>query len=392
MRRIASLLGTRRRRAVAVATVVVAVATTWFVARPDAEGATATTATAEATTSTVRDTVTGSGTLEPARTATLSFASSGAVTKVRVEAGDTVRKGAVLAAIDTTSLEAALTSAEAQLVAAQTTASDDGSESAAQQAANTARVASAQADVEEAQDALDAATLVAPFAGQVSTVGYEAGDRTGSSASSGASQPGTGTTAASTSTEGITVITPHRFVVTADVSAADVERISAGMQVEITPTGAAEPVYGTVGTVGRVAETASDGTATFPVTVEVTGRQADLHAGTSADVSIIVESREDVLTVPTAAVTTQDDTTYVEKVTDGGTERVEVEVGDTFGPTTEIVSGLDEGDTVQYEQAARAGRGTGSGQRGQLPEGGFPGGQLPDGVTPPEGGFPGAAG
>jgi len=393
MRRIASLLGTRRRRAVAVAAVVVAVATTWFVVRPDAEGATATTATAEATTSTVRDTVTGSGTLEPARSATLSFASSGAVTKVRVEAGDTVRKGAVLAAIDTTSLEAALTSAEAQLVAAQTTASGDGSESAAQQAANTARVASAQADVEEAQDALEAATLVAPFAGQVSAVGYEAGDRAGSSASSGASQPGTGTTAASTtSTDGITVITPHRFVVTADVSAADVERISAGMQVEITPTGATEPVYGTVGTVGRVAETASDGTATFPVTVEVTGRQADLHAGTSADVSIIVESRDDVLTVPTAAVTTQDDTTYVEKVTDDGTERVEVEVGDTFGPTTEIVSGLDEGDTVQYEQAARAGRGTGSGQRGQLPEGGFPGGQLPDGVTPPAGGFPGAAG
>lgn len=245
--------------------------------------------------------------------------------------------------------------------------------------------------MEEAQDALDAATLVAPFAGQVSSVGYEVGDRTGSTSSSGGSQPGATSAATSTTTDGITVVTPHRFVVTADVSAADVERISRGMQAEVTPTGATEPVYGTVKTVGRVAETASDGTATFPVTIEVTGTQADLYAGTSADVSIIVESRDDVLTVPTAAVTTKDDTTYVEKVADGGTERVEVEVGDTFGPTTEIVSGLSEGDTVRYEQATRAGRGAGSGQRGQLPEGGFPGGQMPGG-TPPAGGFPGAAG
>lgn len=388
MGRIARLLGTRRRRLLAAAVVLVVTASTWYVARPGA-GATATTTTATATTSTVEDTVTGSGTLEPRRSATLTFDSSGVVTTVRVEAGDTVRRGTVLAAIDTTALEAALASAEAQLDAAETTAANDGSSSAAQQAANTARVASARADVEAAREALDAATLTAPFSGQVASVGYAEGDRAGSSGATGGSgQPGATTAATTTSAAGITVVTPRRLVVTADVAAADVERVTRGLQAEITPTGASEPVYGTVTSVGRVAETASDGTATFPVTVELTGTQDDLYAGTSADVSIIVESRQDVLTVPTAALTTQDDATYVEKVTDDGTERVEVEVGDTFGPTTEILSGLSAGDEVRYAQASRpGGRGSGSGDRGGLPDGIEP----PTGGMPPAG-FPGAAG
>jgi len=387
MERLARLVGTRRRRLAAAAVVVIVVgASTWFVTRSDADEATARSMTAEVTASTVRDTVTGSGTLEPARSATLTFSSSGVVTRVEVEQGDTVRKGDVLAAIDTTALEAALASAEAQLSAARTTAANDGASASAQRAANDARVASAEADVAEAQDALDAATLTAPFTGQVASLEYEEGDRAGSSG--GASQPGA--TSATTSSSGITVITPHRFVVTADVSAADVERISTGLQAEVTPTGATEPVYGTVKEVGRVAETATDGTATFPVTIGLTGSQEDLYAGTSADVAVIVESRQDVLTVPTAALTTKDGTTVVEKVTSDGVERVEVEVGDTFGPSTEVVKGLSEGDTVRYTQATRpGGRGSGA-DRGGMPDG-FPSGQMPGGAPSgmPPGGFPG---
>ncbi|WP_286931056.1 MULTISPECIES: efflux RND transporter periplasmic adaptor subunit [Aeromicrobium] len=380
---IARVLGTRRRRLMAVSVVVVVAAAAWYVGRSDADGATGTTATAEATVSTVQDTVTGSGTLAARRSSTLTFGSAGSVTKVAVAEGDTVRRGEVLASIDTSALEAALASAQAQLTAAETTAANDGSETSAQQAANAARVDSTTADVAEAQDALDAATLTAPFSGLVASVGYEKGDRVGSSGGGSASGA---TDAATTSadTSGITVITPRRFVLTADVSASDVERITKGMQAEITPTGATEPVFGTVQSVGRVAQTGTDGTATFPVTIALTGEQEDLYAGTSADVSIIVESRDDVLTVPTAAVTTEGDTTYVTKVADGTATRSEVEIGDTFGMTTEIVSGLSEGDTVRYEQTTRR-PGGGSAGQGGMPgggTGGFPGGGMPGGAAP----------
>ncbi len=387
MGKIASLFGTRRRRLSAVAAVVLIAAVTWYVGRSDADGAMSTTTTAEASTSTVQDTVSGSGTLAAARSVTLAFSSSGRVTGVRVAAGDTVRQGEELASIDTTALQAALASAQAQLDAAETTAAGDGAESSAQQAANTAKVASAQADVVEAQQALDDATLTAPFAGMVASVGYEEGDQAGTSGGSGGSAgAGAGTTATSTDA-GITVITPSRFVLTASISAADVQRITTGMQAQVTPTGATEAVFGTVGEVGRVAETGTDGTATFPVTIALTGEQKELYAGTSATVSIIVESRDDVLTVPTAAITTEDDTAFVTKVTDGKTEKTEVEIGETFGMTTEIVKGLSEGDTVQYEQAMRTG-GRSSGGSGE--QSGFPGGGSPDGGMP-GGEFPGGA-
>lgn len=391
MGKIASALGTRRRRLAAVTLVALATAATWYFARSDADAEASTTTTAEATISTVQDTVTGSGTLEALRSSTLTFGSSGRVTGVSVAEGDTVRKGETLAAIDTTALDAALASAKAQLAAAQTTAANDGSQSAAQQAANSARVDSAAADVAEAQDALDEATLKAPFSGMVASVGYAVGDRVGSSGGGGAggSSGGGGAggssagSTATTDTAGITVITPRRFVLTANVSASDVERISKGMQAQITPTGATEPVFGTVRSVGRVAQTDTDGTATFPVTIAVTGEQEDLYAGTSADVSIIVESRDDVLTVPTAAVTTEGDTTYVLKVTDGKATRTEVEIGDTFAMRTEIVSGLEEGDTVRYEQTMRRPGGNSGGGQGQTPSGGSPDGGPPDGDSAP---------
>lgn len=391
MSKIASLFGTRRRRLLAVAAVVLVAAATWYVGRSDADEGTSTTTTAEVTSSTVEDTVTGSGTLESAKSSTLSFSSSGTVTKVYVEAGDTVAKGARLAKIDTTSLAASLASAEAQLDAAETTAAADGDESSAQQAANTAAVASAEADVADAQEALDGATLTAPFAGMVASVGYEQGDTAGSSSSGGSATGGSGATGTTTSTDatGITVISPKKFTVTADVSAEDVERITKGLQAKITPSGATEAVFGTVQEVGRVAETSTDGTATFPVTIALTGAQEGLYAGTSADVSVIIESRADVLTVPTAALTTEDDQAYVTKVLDGSTEKTKVEIGDTFGMTTEITSGLTEGDEVQYTVTARMPGGSG---RESGEQGGFPGGgEMPDfsGGGMPPGGMPG---
>lgn len=378
MGKLASLVGTRRRRLVTVSVLVVLAATAWYVQRSDADDSASTTTTAEATVSTVEDTVSGSGTLEPRKSSTQTFSSSGTVTKVLVAAGDTVYEGEKLAVIDTTSLAAALASAQAQLDAAETTAADDGDDSSAQQAANTAKVASAEADVAAAQDALDAATLTAPFSGMVASVGYEVGDQTGSS------NP---TATTSTETTGITVVTPRRFVLTADVAAADVEKVTKGMQAKITVAGASDTVFGTVSSVGKVAETSTDGTATFPVTIAVTGEQEDLYAGTSADVSIVVESRDDVLTVPTAAVKTSGDQAYVTKVVDGKATRTKVTIGETFGPTTEIVSGLAEGDTVRYTQTARrSGSGSGSQQGGfpgggEMPAGGFPGGGMPGGMT-----------
>lgn len=370
----------------------------WFLGRADSAPAQATVATVS--TGTFQDTVTGSGTIAPAQQADLDFAVSGRITSVEVEAGDTVSKGDVLATLDTVSLDAALASAKAQQEAAETTVANDGSETSTQRASNDASLASAEADVAQAEDDLDAATLTATFSGTVAAVTIAVGDQAGSSSSSssGSAQGGTAAaatdTASTTSTAAITLVKPTKFVVDVDIAAADIEQVKEGLQVQVTPADATEAIFGTVKDVGRVAETGTSGTATFPVTVSITGAQKDLYSGTTADVSIIVKQIEDVLTVPSQALTTTGDKTYVTLVDGSSTKKTAVTVGETYGMSTQITKGLAEGDKVQIAAVGRA-RTTGSTGSGGQQEGGFPGGGTGGGGFPgggtggTGGGFPG---
>lgn len=373
---------------------MIAAAGYWFLGRADSAEAQPTVATAS--TGTFQQTVTGSGTIEPAQQADLDFAVSGRVTAVEVEAGDTVKKGQVLATLDTVSLDAALASAKAQLEAAETTAANDGSDTSTQRAANDASVASAEADVAAADDDLDAATLEATFSGTVAAVTVAVGDQAGSGSSSSSSSSGAGAaqsgastgTSTTTTSAAITIVKPSTFVVDVEVAAADVTKVTEGLQAEVTPADATDAIFGTVEEVGKVAETGTSGTATFPVTVAVTGEQEGLYAGTTADVSIIVKQVADVLTVPSQALTTTDGKTYVTTVDGSSTRKTAVTVGETYGMSTEITDGLAEGDQVQIAATGRVRSGGSSGGGQQQMEGGFPGGGTP----PDGGGFPGGTG
>lgn len=353
-------MGRTRRRLLVLSGVVVVAAggvAAWLWLRP-AEAATEPVV-ATATVGTQRQTVSASGTIEPAQQADLSFAVSSEVTEVLVKEGDQVTTGQDLAKVDDTLLAAQLTAAQAQLDAAEEKAdSDDPS------------VVSAEAEVTAAQEAVDNATLKSTIDGTVVTVGLKVGDRVGN----------TGGGDDSESTQ-FTVVSTNRFVVDAKVGSEDVDQVKQGMTAEITATGSDEPVEGTVQTVGLVASADDSGVATFPVTLDVTGERDDIYAGSSATVSIVVEERENVLTIPAMALHTEGDTTYVNKVVDGKAVRTDVKVGETFGGQTEITSGLAEGDQVQVAIAAPSG-GTGNNNQNGGGENVFPGGgggMLPGG-------------
>lgn len=356
------------------------------------------------TTGTFKQSVSGSGTIQPASQADLDFGVSGRVASVEVKAGDIVKKDEVLARLGTVSLDPALASAKAQLEAAESAAANDGGQTSTQRAANDASLASARADVAKAEDNLKSAVLRSTIAGTVASVDLSVGDQVGSSSGSGGSSSqstggagaadpmGTSGSAASSSTStAITVVAPESFKVNVDVAAADIDKVKKGMQVEVTPNGASEAIFGTVAGVGLVAETSDSGAATFPVTVKITGKQKDLYVGTSADVSIIVKQVENVLTVPSLALTTSGDKTYVKKVVGSSAKRTAVTIGQTYGTSTEITSGLKSGDKVEITapQTPRGSTGSGGGfpGGGGAPGGGsgFPGG----GGFPAGGGFPG---
>lgn len=375
----------RRRWWVAALVLVLAAGTTtvWLVRRGDGETVQRITATVQR--GTYKTTVSADGTIAPKREADLSFSSSGVVSAVLVEAGDRVHKGEVLARIDDATLLAQRTAAASAVTAAETTAADDGSESAGQRAANDAALASARAQLEEAEQAVADAALTAPFTGTVSAVGVTVGDPVGSSGGSGGGS-GMAATADTSASAAVSLISPRRLLVEASVSAADVSQVKKGMQVEITPTGGSAASFGVVSSVGVIASASSTGAATFPVTVEVTGKPTGLYPGASASVAITVKQAADVLAVPTQAVRGSGEETYVYVVDGGRRVRTTIAVGATYGVQTEVTSGLKEGDVVELASFRRptggtvTNRGGQSGLQGGFPAGGFPGGGLPSGA------------
>jgi multidrug efflux pump subunit AcrA (membrane-fusion protein) len=356
-----------------------------------------------ATTSTIRQSVSATGTLEPAHRADLTFAVSGTVTSLPVVVGDTVRAGAVLATVDASSLKTAVTSAQASVSATQDqlTAQQDAGSSAVQIASTQAQLADAQAKFADSETALDAASMTSPIAGIVAQVNIAVGDKVAGTASAGssptsggaASSASSASAASASSTAQIVVISTTSWVVTASVGSADLPQLKKGLQVEITPSGSATKIFGTVKSVGIIASSSSSGSASFPVTIAVTGSPKGLYAGGAADVAIIVKQVESVLSVPTNAVHTEGGKTVVHQMKGGAQVSTPVKVGTTYGAVTQILSGLKAGDKV-VGTTFRLGGGRPSGGTGTRQGGGTgngtPGGS--GGFDGPPPGFGGALG
>lgn len=387
--------GTRRRRRVVQATAgVVALAaaaggaTAWASSRSDARPAAATSQLVTVSTSTVRQTVSATGTLRPARAADLSFTVPGTVTSVSAAVGKVVTKGQVLARVGTDALETAVEAAQAERTAAQEQldAQEDADASDVQVASAKAQLAQAASSLASAKADLAAGALTSPIAGTVASVDLAVGDTVSGSGVAGAGDGGAGgvTTSGDGSTSSssaqVVVISTDSWLVEAAVGSADLASVKKGLQVEITPTGSSTKAFGVVGSVGIVASSSTSGSATFPVVVRVTGKPKGLYAGGTVTAAIIVKQLSDVLTVPTLALTTTDGKTVVHRVVGGSDKTVPVTVGESFGATTQVLSGLSNGDQVRVTFQRPGGTGSG-GTRGGGGQGGFPGGG--------QGGFPG---
>ena len=350
-----------------------------------------------ASTGTIRQSISSTGTIAPAQQDAVNFTVSGKVTRVAVTAGQRVSAGTVLATIDTATLTANLAQAQATLATAQAKVAADNADSSTtstQLAADTAAATSAQGQVTSAQQAMSAATLTSPIAGVVAEVNLTVGQQVGGSSSgSGTGSAGSGTggagsgaggsgsggsnSSSSSSTDQFLVIGTTSWVVNATVDSTGVGLIGNGDQAQIVPGSSPSVVYGTILSVGVMATTSS-GVATFPVVISVTGNPPGLHAGDTATVSLIYKQLTDVLTVPTAAVHTVNGQRVVYLVSGGKQVSRPVQVGLSSGGSTQITSGLNEGDQVEVAIPSTSNGGAGSSSsRSARPSGGtrqFPGG------------------
>jgi macrolide-specific efflux system membrane fusion protein len=84
-----------------------------------------------------------------------------------------------------------------------------------------------------------------------------------------------------------------------------------------------------------------------------------------------------VLTVPSAALTSEGDATYVTVSKNGKETKTKVVIGTVYGASTQITSGLSEGDQVVVRQVRLPQGGTGG--TNQRQRGGEVPGELPGG-------------
>lgn len=362
-----------------------------------AHGADATQLTASVKQGVVSSSVTADGTLAPAEETQVDFAVGGTVAAVDVAPGQVVQAGATLATLDTGSLSAAVTNAQAALTddedaegdertaADTTTASSAGGSSSTQAQtallADESKVTSDETALTAAQTALSDATLTAPVAGEVLQVsgsvgqqvsaggtvtstgsGSGSGATTGSGSAAGSATSSVGTGGSAANQGFVTIAETGSDTVTADVPEADIASLTAGQTATVT-----FPAAPSVTATAKVTSIAPAGTTTdalveFPVVLTLTAVPKGVRYGETADVAVTTKSSAaDALSVPSAAVHTVDGRSTVTVVgKDGRTTTVQVTTGIVGDDGTQVSSpDLHPGDAVSIGTISATTRSTG---------------------------------
>ena len=192
------------------------------------------------------------------------------------------------------------------------------------------QVERAQLSLEIAKRNLNQAVLRAPFAGVVAAVEGSVGQKTG--------------------TKVVTLVRADRIEMRASVDEADVSSIRVGQPVEVTTY--ASPDVKISGTVETISPTSVEqqGVVLYPITIRLEPRDQSLRGGLSANASIEVSSRDDILLLPNRAIRREGDerVVYVRQEGDELERRV-VEIGVRDSEVSEIVSGVSEGEEVAIQ-------------------------------------------
>ena len=354
--------------------------------------------------------VSATGTLQPLTQVDISSELSGIIRTVAVNENQQVKKGDVLAALDTSRLEAQIERAQASSKAAEAnvetarvtlkeneqtlartaeltrrgqstsqaleaaTATRDRAKAALDSAE--ANLAIANADLKLQQSDLDKSTIYAPIDGIVLTRSVDPGQTVASSLQA-----------------------PVLFVIAADlkrmelkaaIDEADIGTVRIGQKARFTVDAFPDRPFDAEIRDISFASVTTDGVVTYDARLEVANDELLLRPGMTATVSVVTRQAKDVLTVPStafryrptpaardsgwsltslftgrmggrrggnrpqqaAAPADGSRTLYV--LTNGRPKAVNVKVGSTNGELTEVLSGIAEGDPVITASQQRA--------------------------------------
>jgi multidrug efflux pump subunit AcrA (membrane-fusion protein) len=373
----------KKRRIISVIVLVILIFGIWkILAARSASGITYQTSTV--TKGTVVETISASGTALSTSVLPINTESSGIVTKVYVKDGDKIIKGQKIAdlTLDTNGeqqYDSALSSylsAKSGLVSAQNSyyTLQSAEYSANQKFINDAIARNLdttdptyieendawlssqagflnqQTTLQQAQTSLNnsainlqlsSPTITAPYTGTVSNINLVAGmviTNTSSTSSSGSS---------TVSSSRVAVIkndaTP---IINVTLGETDVPSVLVGQKATITFDSITNETFtGVVATVDRIG-TVSSNVTSYGVNIKLDTTSDQILPNMAATADIIVDTATDALYIPSAALVTQNGTTYARTLVNGKEVDAEVVTGISDDTNTVITSGLTEGETV----------------------------------------------
>jgi macrolide-specific efflux system membrane fusion protein len=131
-----------------------------------------------------------------------------------------------------------------------------------------------------------------------------------------------------------------------NVSEVDIVKIKRGQKATVTIDSLEGKTFaGEVVSVDRIGKT-SNGVTNYPVIVRFDAKMSGISPNMSASANIILEVKENVLTIPSSMVSASGDQDVVRVIRDGKEQVVTVELGLASDTSVEVLSGLGEGETV----------------------------------------------
>jgi HlyD family secretion protein len=296
-----------------------------------------------------------SGTVQPDTTVEVKSKASGEILDLAVETGQVVKRGALMVRVDPRIPRNAVAQAQADLEVAQARLTNASSqkrradelfksqsiteqehEQALLDYANAnAEVIRARVAVDNARDQLDDTNVRAPINGTIIEKQVERGQVI----SSPTNDVGGGTVL-------LKMADLNLVQVRTLVDETDIGKIQPGQRATVTVEAyPSRPFSGTVLKIEPQAQTEQNVTM-FPVLVRIDNKEGLLRPGMNAEVEVHVGRREDVLTVPNAALRTQRDVGSAAQVLGLSPEQVQ----------QEVAAGQQGGGAVQQRDSGTAGQ------------------------------------
>ncbi len=136
----------------------------------------------------------------------------------------------------------------------------------------------------------------------------------------------------------------EKLLLKANINEKEIKNLKPGQEVDLEVPGISGHNF--AGKIKSVAPSMDLQTRSFPLEIEVDNKDLFLQAGVFAKAKVVVESKEDVLLIPSKAIIIRGNEARVFIVIENRAQPVTIETGISNSLMTEVISGLKAGDKV----------------------------------------------